>query len=342
MAAFRRTGVTRRRLSYANVVATLALVVALAGGTAYAANHYLITSKSQIKPSVLSQLKGNAGPKGAAGDNGATGPAGATGASGAEGLGVAALFGDGIDASPTLSQNTTLTRDMYYENLTIDPGITLDTNGFRVFVAGTLTLGNGASIEDNGAASTGAGPGAGASAGTLGAGVSGGYSGVTPNTEQNSLGGAGGCAESISNPLTCGYPGGQVAAPLLDEGGSNVFRSAVQAITGYTPGSAGALVTGGGGGSGSCSAGGCTVGYGGGGGGVVVVAAANVVLTSGSATISANGGNALPDGGGGGGGVVVVVTTSAQPAGLTLSAAGGTDSGYATADGHAGFTDWES
>ncbi len=28
----------RRRLSYANVVATLALVIAVAGGTAYAAN----------------------------------------------------------------------------------------------------------------------------------------------------------------------------------------------------------------------------------------------------------------------------------------------------------------
>ncbi len=36
----------RRRLSYANVTATLALVFAMSGG-AMAANHYLITSTSR-------------------------------------------------------------------------------------------------------------------------------------------------------------------------------------------------------------------------------------------------------------------------------------------------------
>jgi hypothetical protein len=45
----------RRRLSYANVVATLALVFAMSGG-ALAANHYLINSTKQINPKVLKAL----------------------------------------------------------------------------------------------------------------------------------------------------------------------------------------------------------------------------------------------------------------------------------------------
>jgi hypothetical protein len=47
----------RIRLSYANVVATLALVLAMSGG-AIAATHYLITSTKQISPRVLKKLKG--------------------------------------------------------------------------------------------------------------------------------------------------------------------------------------------------------------------------------------------------------------------------------------------
>jgi len=75
-------GATRRRLSYANVVATLALVIALGGGTAWAAHHYLITSASQIKPGVLKTLRGA---QGQSGTNGAAGVAGAPGANGANG-----------------------------------------------------------------------------------------------------------------------------------------------------------------------------------------------------------------------------------------------------------------
>ncbi len=74
----------RRRLSYANVTATLALVFAMSGG-ALAANHYLINSTKQIKPSVLKSLKGAAGPAGSAGPAGPAGPAGAAGAQGTQG-----------------------------------------------------------------------------------------------------------------------------------------------------------------------------------------------------------------------------------------------------------------
>jgi hypothetical protein len=80
----------RRRLSYANVAATLALVFAMTGG-ALAAQHYLVNSTKQINPKVLKKLEGRkghagaTGPTGAAGAAGAIGPAGPAGPAGREG-----------------------------------------------------------------------------------------------------------------------------------------------------------------------------------------------------------------------------------------------------------------
>jgi hypothetical protein len=70
-----------RRPPLATILAALALFVSL-GGTALAAGHYLITSTSQIKPSVLRQLHGATGTPGATGTQG---PTGATGAAGPQG-----------------------------------------------------------------------------------------------------------------------------------------------------------------------------------------------------------------------------------------------------------------
>ena len=46
----------RRKLTYANVTATLALVFAMSGG-ALAAKHYLLNSTSQVNPRVLHALE---------------------------------------------------------------------------------------------------------------------------------------------------------------------------------------------------------------------------------------------------------------------------------------------
>ncbi len=74
----------RRHLSYANVVATLALVFAMSGG-ALAAKHYLIDSTKQISPKVLKKLRGNTGPRGARGATGASGAPGKEGPPGKQG-----------------------------------------------------------------------------------------------------------------------------------------------------------------------------------------------------------------------------------------------------------------
>jgi hypothetical protein len=74
-------------VSYASVTATLALVFALGGGTAWAAHRYLITSTNQIKPSVMNSLHGHRGYRGYRGYTGKTGSAAAKGATGASGAG---------------------------------------------------------------------------------------------------------------------------------------------------------------------------------------------------------------------------------------------------------------
>jgi hypothetical protein len=74
----------RKRFTYANVAATLALLFAMSGG-AYAASRFLITSTKQIKPSVLKQLRGKNGANGANGGNGANGAPGPQGPAGANG-----------------------------------------------------------------------------------------------------------------------------------------------------------------------------------------------------------------------------------------------------------------
>jgi len=100
-------GASRGRFSYANVASTVALVLALGAGTAWAAHRYLITSTHQIKPSVLSSLRGRrglTGPKGANGTNGKDGARGPTGPAGPSLKGTPAGGGlQGTYPDPTLN-----------------------------------------------------------------------------------------------------------------------------------------------------------------------------------------------------------------------------------------------
>jgi len=323
-----------RRPGYAGVAATLALVLALSGG-ALAADHYLITSTTQIKPSVLRHLKGARGRRGAAGPEGSTGPAGAQGSAGAAGqpgspgapgVGINGIFGDGADGDVTIAANTTLTRDSYYHDLTVGSGVTLNPGGFRIFVSGTLTLENGSRISRDGNDATASGPAAGLTAGSLGgSGAGASHTLCAGGNATNSLGGTGGTG---GTGMLC--PGGAATPPAPTVGGPQTFDAALQAISGRTLD--GVIVSGGSGGGGGTS----TSDNGGAGGGVVMIAARSVGVT-GTAVISANGGANSGDGGGGGGGVVVVLSTSPQPAGLTLAAAGGGSSPHT---GNAGLSNW--
>jgi hypothetical protein len=75
----------RRHLTYANLVATLALIFSMSGA-ALATQHYLIDSTSQISPKVLKVLKGHNGRNGIIGRAGATGPRGPQGNPGPQGF----------------------------------------------------------------------------------------------------------------------------------------------------------------------------------------------------------------------------------------------------------------
>jgi hypothetical protein len=73
-----------KRISPTTVIAVTALFLSM-GGVGLAASKYLITSTSQIKPSVLAELHGARGPRGPAGSS-VQGPEGTPGSAGAPGI----------------------------------------------------------------------------------------------------------------------------------------------------------------------------------------------------------------------------------------------------------------
>ena len=156
----------QRRITYANVAATLALVFSMTGG-ALAAKHYLINSTKQINPKVLKKLKGKNGKNGTNGAIGPAGPAGAAGAAGAVGPagpnGVVAAYAASVPGSVTLGEGeapehtsaTVLTKAIGAGNYIVNAkvelgmGVGLETKGSgRVTCTLTDTPTSGSPVSD--------------------------------------------------------------------------------------------------------------------------------------------------------------------------------------------------
>jgi hypothetical protein len=160
--------------------------------------------------------------------------------------GADAVYGTGADGNVTLDGTTTvlsmtpsgsvysMTRDMHFNDLTINADVRLAPNGYRIFVKGTLKFNSGSTIGFTTGYST---------AGSIAQG------GAATTAVTHSLGGS-----------ATGYT---ATAPTSAMGGSAYFQVARQAITGYSITASGGptFLRGGAGGSGQA------------GGGVVIVAA---------------------------------------------------------------------
>jgi len=254
------------------------------------------------------------------------------------------IFGTGIDGNVTLgSGQTTLTKDMYYNNLTLQNGATLATGGYRIFVKNTLDLQGNSVILNNGSNGVAQTGGLGAPSGTLGGGANGGAGGLlglvgsnggitTTNRQMGGVGGQGGISAVLggnvrSNP----------SVPTSSMGSIFVFNDLFSAIRGRALD--GTLLEGGDGGSG----GGSNIlitalgGGGGGGAGVVMICAKTITGTGFIQANGGNGGNVVGSGGGGGGGggCVVVISSSLGISNSNITANGGSG-GTGTNNGQSG------
>lgn len=269
-------------------------------------------------------------------------------------------FGDGSDGNVTLSAGTTtLTRSMYYNNLTLTGSAKIVTAGFRVFIKGTLDLsaagvgainwngnsGVGATTQVGGAAGAAlvASAVGGSAAGSAGAtGVAGvGAVSAAPGAATPSNGGAGG-ASGVGGTGTSGAGGASGA------GGTSTVPATIRYFAAEFNRGASLIVGGAGGDGGASGAGdGGNLGRGGGGGGGgagILIILANTITKSGATpagAISAIGGvggngataalGAVGGGGGGGGAgggwIYLAYNSLAGPVVTDLLVASGGDGG---------------
>jgi hypothetical protein len=242
---------------------------------------------------------------------------------------VGMFFGDGSDGDVTVTGGTTtLTRDMFYDDLTISSTGILAVAGFRVFVRGLLTIEASGVLHADGAnaiANAGGGFGVQGTVDRGGVGASGvsGAAGANGTSVSTSLGGAGG--NGGAGASGAGGTGGTATAPAAAVGPPR-FPS----VFGWARNSTSVLAyTGGGGGASGGGDATPTHGGGGGSGGNILVVVARTISNSG--TIRANGGAGAargfgtnPGGGGGGGGGAVIIVSTSTSVGGTVTAAGGT------------------
>jgi hypothetical protein len=257
------------------------------------------------------------------------------------------VYGDGSDGIVTITGGTTtLTRDMYYETLTITGTGVLQPAGHRVFVRGLLTIAAGGIIRRDGNAGsvpvdnvTGGAAGAALGVGSLGGSGAGGAGGNTSTAGSaganvsNGVGGNGGVGGASNDTGADASEAGGAAGLSGGAGGAgtNGVRD-LAAARGYIVAGSGtvALLQGGAGGGGGGGGDNGTGGGGGSGGGVLVIFAYQIANAG---LISANGGaggaaftgpDAISNGGGagGGGGLIYLVTRALTGAG-TITVTGG-------------------
>lgn len=246
------------------------------------------------------------------------------------------LAGNGSDGNVTLATDTTLTRDMYYNNLTINAGVTLYPSGWRVFVKNTL-LNNGTinydgangTIGNSGGGSLGVG-GAGGAVVATGPmkntagqnGNNGGNIATTPAAGsataaqialggRSGAGGKGGDSGQAGNGANAGAAGALTAdivniqpfESYLVAGSENIVSDKIAAylwsINHQTQIKIGVAASGGGGGGGGTG----TYGSGGGGGGATggtILIVATTITNNGIITAKGGNGGAGANGGSGG------------------------------------------
>lgn len=286
------------------------------------------------------------------------------------------IYGDGSDGDVVISVNTTLARNMFYNNLTVNTGIVLSTANYHICVLGTLTLSGTAIISADGGAGGDGVAAAGGAAGVAAVfGLSGGGSngaagnhtgtgspgvtttatprGFTQGTAAggaiNGVGGNGAPGQGGGgggNNSAVGGTGGPCGANVLPASGD--VHDIMIALFGWVGrSSAGGVFAGGsGGGSGAGDAAvPAQAGGGGAGGGWCVVRARQIVGTGQLTSKGGKGGNGAATGnvqgtggaGGGSGGVLVVVINSgAFPTTSIAGGAGGTPGPIAQAGGTGG------
>ncbi len=248
------------------------------------------------------------------------------------------FFGNGSDGDVRLLSDTTAARDMFYNNLWIASGVTLNPNGFVISVRKELTLESGAKISASGGAG---GAGSGATGGA--AGTAGGATVLRPYLAIAGAGGAGGTSGGSGTTAGTGGAAGTGVARVQNGGPMTLLAGCGGGGGGYLGSSAGATnaaagsgslgANGGAGGAAVFSSGTPSLGGGaGGGGGGVVAVYAFVVNNAGE--LQANGGaggsgqtsgaNKSGNGSGGAGGAVFLYYARTSGGGVgTLAASGG-------------------
>lgn len=275
------------------------------------------------------------------------------------------MFGDGSDGDVTVSTTSSISRDMYYRNLTLNGTAYLQTNGYRIFVSEILDLSNaptGAiafdSTRGNNASGTTGGTGAAAVAGVTvggkgagGAGANGGTAAGASGTaaaNQNPANGGAGAVGGASGTGSGGGAGTGGAGGTISNSLS-IRRWTAELIRGVS-----LIAAGSGGGGGAGGAGDGTAGGGGGGGassGGCVFVSARIIKRGGSTAAGAiraigylGGNGASPaagnrGGGGGGGGsgggwvFVAYLHLTGTAATNALDASGGAGGNGATGTG---------